>query len=283
MISENTDKNLPEKLGIIAGGGCLPARLIESCVQMGIEPFIVAFEGQTDMEILHGHNHMKTRLGAAGQVISTLRAHHIFDLVLIGSIRRPSLAELRPDMRTASFFTKIGLQGLGDDGLLKALRKELEADGFTIHGAQKFAHDLLIGEGAAGKYKPKKADLADIEKGVEIATSLGRADIGHSVVVQEGIVLAVEAIEGTDATIKRAATHKRKGKGGVLVKWCKPEQDMDLDLPAIGPDTIRNCVQAGLSGIAVKAGETLILQSEEVVRLLNENKLFLVGLNDHND
>lgn len=272
-----SDDDLPKKIGIIAGGGCLPARLVESCQNQNIEPFIVAFEGQTDMDIVSGYNHMKTRLGAAGQIISTLRAHDVHDLVLIGSIRRPSLSELRPDIRTASFFTKIGLQSLGDDGLLRALRKELEAEGFTIHGVQSFAKDLLIGEGSVGKLKPKKSELSDIQKGISIALKLGEADIGHSVVVQQGLVLAVEAIEGTDDTIKRAASYSRKGKGGVLVKWCKPDQDTDLDLPAIGPETIRNCAQSGLSGIAVKAQQTLILQSEEVISLLNKNKMFLVG------
>lgn len=275
---EQQPSSLPPKIGVIAGGGCLPARLIEACEKKDIETFIIAFEGQTDMELVHGHNYMKARLGAAGQIINTLKSHHIEDLVMIGSIRRPTLSELRPDMKTAQFLTKIGLRGLGDDGLLKALRQELKAEGFTVHGVQDFVDDLLIGEGLVGKIKPKKADERDIAKGIEIAEALGGLDIGHSVIIQEGLVLAVEAIEGTDETIKRAKLHRRDSKGGVLVKWAKPDQDMDLDLPAIGPDTVRLCLESGLSGIAVQSGKTLILNSGEVISLLNQNKMFLIGM-----
>ena len=280
---EVTPLYMPERLGLIAGGGCLPQRLIEVCEKRNIELFIVGFEGQTDMSILSGHNHMRTRLGAAGQIIKTLQAHGIYDLVMIGSIRRPGITELKPDMRTAQFFAKIGLKALGDNGLLVALRRELEAEGFVIHGIQKFVDELLIGTGLAGKHKPAKADKQDIRKAIEIATKLGEADVGHSVVIQDGITLAIESAEGTDATIKRAKSYKRKERGGILVKWCKPGQDMDLDLPVIGPQTVLNCAESGLTGIAVRAGHTLMVNAEEVIPLLNKHKIFLIGVNDTHD
>src|SRR5688500_17769126 len=119
-----------EKLGVIAGGGSMPERLLHACDKNGIEPFIVAFDGQTNPSLLQGRRYMLTRLGAAGLVINTLKAHEIRDLVFIGSIRRPSLKELRPELRTLKFFARLSTRALGDDGLLKAMKKELEREGF---------------------------------------------------------------------------------------------------------------------------------------------------------
>ncbi len=267
-----------KRLGIIAGGGSVPERLLHACDKSGLEVFVVGFEGQTDPAIMEGRNYMMTRLGAAGQIINTLQSHDIRDLVLIGSIRRPSLAELKPDMRTVQFFTRIGLKSMGDDSLLQALRYELELEGFNVHGVQEFVENLLVGPGQVGRYKPKKADWGDIDRGIEVSTHLGLMDVGQSVIVQEGIVLGVEAAEGTDELIQRCIKYKRKGRGGVLVKTCKPQQDQSFDLPTIGPETIRLCAKIGLSGIVVQAGHSLLIKPQEVADLANKHKLFVLGL-----
>lgn len=266
------------KLGIIAGGGSLPARLLSACDKAGIDVFVVGFDGQTDRRILGGRNHIYTRLGAAGQIINTLRSHNVSDLVMIGAIRRPSLPELRPDLRTLRFFARLGMRAMGDNDLLSALRSELAEEGFTIHGVQKFAADLLAGEGPAGRLKPKKSDWTDIKRGVEVSQMLGRLDIGQSVIVQEGLVLGVEGAEGTDELIRRCSAYKRAGRGPILVKTCKPDQDRDLDLPAIGPDTVILCAEAGFSGIVVQAGASLLLDPQKVAELANMHKLFVLGL-----
>lgn len=270
-----------QRLGVIAGGGHLPLRLVKACEEQGIEVFIVAFEGQTDQFLVHKHQHMWTRVGAAGAILSTLRAHEIIDIVLIGSIRRPSLSELRPDLKTIEFFTRIGLKSLGDSDLLSTLRGLLEEEGFRVHGIHKFATNLLAAEGVLGKVRPAKADWADIRRGVGITQNLGELDIGQAAIVQEGIVLGVEAAEGTDELIRRCKHLKRKGRGGVLVKMCKPQQDRDLDLPTIGPETLRNAVDAGLSGIVVHAGHSLLLDPEEVAKIADKHKLFVVALDPH--
>jgi UDP-2,3-diacylglucosamine hydrolase len=267
-----------KRLGIIAGGGALPGKLVQACETAGIKVFIIAFEGQTDEAILDGQKYMLTRLGAAGQIINTLKSHNIHDLVLIGSIRRPSLSELKPDMRTAQFFTKLGLRALGDNGILHALHHELEDEGFIVYGVQHFVADLIATEGPVGSYKPGKEQLADIERGIEACRKLGAMDIGQSVIVQQGIVLGVEAAEGTDELIRRCKDLHRKGRGGVLVKTCKPQQDKDLDLPTIGPETVRLCADAGLTGIAIHAGNSLLLQPQEVAELANRHKMFVVGV-----
>lgn len=278
-IDQGASKPPVKKLGIIAGGGAIPALLLSACDEQGIETFVVGFEKQTDPAVMEGRNYMLTRIGAAGQILQTLQSHEIKDLVLIGSIRRPSLAELRPDMRTAQFFARVGLKALGDDSLLKALRDELERDGFIIHGVHKFMDDLLAKPGEIGKHKPKKQDWNDIDRGIEVSQQLGHLDVGQSVIVQEDLVLGVEAVEGTDELIRRCIQYKRKGRGGVLVKTCKPQQDQDFDLPTIGPETVRLCAAAGLDGIVIQAGKSLVIDSEDVAALADKHRMFVLAVN----
>jgi DUF1009 family protein len=284
-IKQNSKKEVSQKtpaikhLGVIAGGGQLPARLLEACDKQNIEVFVIGFDGHTSPEVLKGRTHMLTRVGAASQIINTLKAHEIKNLVMVGALKRPTLSELRPDTRTAKFFARVGLKALGDDGLLKAVKSELENEGFKIHGAHQFAKELLAGEGTLGKANPNRADIADIKRGVEILTHTSTLDIGQAVIIQQGIVLGIEAIEGTDALIERCASYQRKGKGGVLVKLCKEGQDENLDLPTIGPHTIKMAKEAGLSGIAIHAGKSLLLESQTVATKADQAKMFVIGIN----
>ncbi len=269
-------------LGIVAGGGSLPAQLLKSCDEQGIKVFIVAFEGQTDPALLKGRKYLLTRMGAAGQIINTLKSHGVRDLVFIGSIRRPSLKEMRPDLRTLKFFTRLATRALGDDGLLKAMKKELERDGFRLHGVQNFVSNLLASAGPVGQHLPAKAQHDEIQRGLKILRELGRLDIGQGVVVQDGIVLGVEAVEGTDALLLRCGEIKRAGRGPVFLKASKPGQDRDLDLPAIGPNTIINAGEQGFSGIVVESGRTLMVEPDKVAELADHYKMFVIGVDVQN-
>ena len=267
-----------ETLGIIAGGGSIPAKLVQACENLGIQPFIVALEGNAAPELVEGHEHVWSRLGAAGQIIKTLKAHEITDLVLIGSIHRPSITEIKPDLKTAEFLAKVGLCALGDSDILDAVRRFLESEGFRVHGVHKFARDLLAPEGVIGKYEPSKAEWSDIRRGIEISQAIGRLDIGQAVIIQEGLVLGVEGIEGTDELIERCGALMRKGRKPILVKTCKPQQDEDLDLPTIGVDTIEKAAYAGLGGVVIHAGRSLLYEREEVQVAADKNKLFVIGV-----
>lgn len=267
-----------KRLGIIAGGGNIPKKLVRSCEEQGIEPFIVALEGNADADLVEGYNHVWSRLGAAGAILKTLRAHEIEDLVLIGSIKRPTVGEIKPDLKTAGFFAKVGLSVLGDNDILVAVRKSLEKEGFRVHGVHKFARDLLAPEGVIGKNSPTKADWVDIEHGIKISQEIGRLDIGQAVVVQEGLILGVEGIEGTDELIQRCGALMRKGRKAILVKTCKPQQDMDLDLPTIGVDTIERAAHAGMGGVVIHAGRSLLYDRAGVEEIANKNKLFVVSV-----
>ena len=265
-------------LGVIAGGGGLPAQLIKACEEQGIEIFIVAFDGQTDPAILKDRKYMLTRMGAAGLIINTLKSHNISDLVFIGAIRRPSLKEMRPDLRTLKFFTRLATRAIGDDGLLKAMKKELEQEGFRLHAVQRFVPSLLASIGPVGQYSPARSQNDEIERGLQILVELGRLDIGQGVVVQDGIVLGVEAIEGTDQLLLRCGGLKRAGRGPVFLKSSKPGQADDLDLPTVGPDTVINAGEQGFSGIVVEAGRTLMFEPDKVAELADHYKMFVTGV-----
>lgn len=268
-----------KKLGIIAGGGSLPRSLIRHCQTVGRDFFVIAIEGNADPALFNDEiPHLWIRLGQAGTGFKRFRDEKVEEVVMIGTIRRPSFKELIPDMRTTAFFTKIGVKALGDDGILRALIKEIEAEKMRVVGIHEVMNNILVRPGILGKVKPGKDDYVDIRRGIAAAFELGRLDIGQSVVVQQGLVLGVEAIEGTDELIKRCSAYKRKGNGGVLVKLRKPQQDMRIDLPTIGTRTVENAKASGLNGLAVHAGNTLIVDEAEVIRAADKAGLFIIGI-----
>lgn len=267
------------KLGIIAGGGTIPQMLINHCREQNREFFVLAIEGNANPDIMTDDiPHLWLRIGQAGTGFKRFADEKVQDVVMIGTIKRPSFKEVFPDLRTAAFFAKIGTKALGDDGILRALVKELESEGMAVKGIHEVMPDILIKSGIYGKHKPDKQAIADIKRGVDVALALGRVDVGQSVIVQEGLVLGVEGIEGTDNLIKRCAEYKRKGDGGVLVKLRKPTQDMRIDLPTIGVRTVQNAKDYGLRGIVVHAGNGLIVDEPEVVKLADKLGLFLIGI-----
>jgi DUF1009 family protein len=265
------------KLGIIAGSGALPKQLVERCRAMGRDCFVLAFEGETDPECVVGVEHLWSRLGAAARNFKAMHEAGVREVVMAGGIRRPSLAGLRPDWRAAQFFARIGLRALGDDGLLSAVIKELEREGFNLIGVETILDDALAPAGPLGRHRPDDQGNADIAHGFRIAAALGALDIGQAVIVQQGLVLGVEAIEGTDALIRRCAALRRDGPGGVLIKAKKPEQERRADLPAIGPQTVAIAHEAGLRGIAVEAWSTLVIERPAMMEAADRLGLFVIG------
>lgn len=266
------------KLGILAGKGELPARLIAACRAAGRPFFVLAFEGQTDASLVTGVAHGWCRLGAAGAAFQLLRENGVEDLVMAGRMARPSLAELRPDLRAARFFAKVGMKALGDDGLLSAVIREIESEGFTVIGPDQVLVDLVAPLGLYTRPAPDAQAQADIEHGARVARALGGLDVGQAVVVQQGLVLGIEAIEGTDALLARCVALRREGPGGVLVKMSKPGQENRVDLPTIGVTTVSAAAAAGLRGIAIEAGRSLIVDRPAVVAAAEAAGLFVIGI-----
>lgn len=277
-MAAEAERPEPGPLGIIAGSGGLPRRLIESCRVAGREVFVLALEGEADPEAVETVPHAWCRVGGAATGLDLLRANAVGELVLAGGVRRPSLAALRPDWRAAKFFARVGYRALGDDGLLKAVVKELEREGFRVIGADQLLDEAALPEGPLGQVRPDADALADIAHGMRLARAIGVLDIGQAVVVQQGLVLGVEAIEGTDGLLRRCAGLRRDGPGGVVVKLEKTGQERRADRPVIGPQTVVVAAESGLRGIAAEAGATLVLDRAEVIRLADAAGLFVVGV-----
>jgi UDP-2,3-diacylglucosamine hydrolase len=266
------------RLGVVAGGGELPLRVIEAARALARPVFVLALEGIADQAAVADAPHAWVRLGAAGEGFRLLREAGVEELVLAGAVRRPSLVSLRPDWRAAKFFARVGLRALGDDGLLRAVIAELEGEGFRVVSVESLIGDALALLGPIDARAPTQEDETDIARGIEVARELGRLDIGQAVAVQQGMVLGVEAIEGTDALIERSGTLRREGKGPVLVKIAKPGQDRRADLPTIGARTVHLAADAGFAGIAVEAGSTLLIDRTAIATAADARAMFVAGI-----
>ncbi|MBC8337238.1 MAG: lipid-A-disaccharide synthase [Rhodospirillales bacterium] len=270
---------MPPKLGILAGGGQLPELIVQVCLDSGREFFIIALEGQAAPGAFTGHPHARVRLGAAGEAIRHLKDAGCKDLVMAGSVVRPSISMLRPDAWTARFFATTGAKALGDDGLLTALISTLEEkEGFRIVGSDGLLPGLIATSGPYGRLKPGPEDEQDIHAGILAAQGIGRLDIGQAAVARDGRILATEDHKGTDALLLQVGSQSKKATGGVLVKVKKPGQESRVDLPAIGPDTVRAAAQAGLRGIAVEAGGALVLDRDGLAKAADEEGVFVAGV-----
>jgi DUF1009 family protein len=198
-------------------------------------------------------------------------------------VRRPSLLNLRPDAEGLRILARIGRAAFsGDDGLLSAVIRVFGEEGFRVIGAHDVMREALGPVGLLSRTAPDELALIDIKRAVAVVRALGAVDVGQGCVVQQGVVLAVEAVEGTDAMLARCAALARPGPGGVLVKRPKPGQERRADLPTIGPDTIRNAAAAGLRGVAFEAGGTILADRAATAAASDAAGLFLLGLDPAN-
>lgn len=269
---------MSSRLALIAGGGRLPRVLAEAILGTGRELLIVGIEGQVDPETLAAGRSQALPLGAAGRLMKLLHDEGVRQVVFAGKVRRPSLLEVKPDWRAVKFMAKIGAKALGDDGMLRAVIAAFEEEGFEVVPVDQVMSSLLAPLGPLGALRPDAEAERDIRHGLEIARVLGQADVGQAVVVQQGLVLGVEAIEGTDQLLARCGLLRREGPGGVLVKIKKPQQDRRADLPTIGLTTLEGARSAGLRGIAVEAGGTLILDRKKLAEEADKAGLFVIGV-----
>jgi UDP-2,3-diacylglucosamine hydrolase len=269
----------PRNLGILAGGGTLPLQVANAARAAGRGVFVVGLEGFVDRSWLPAWPHEIIRMGAAGRIKAALLEHECRDLVLIGPVRRPSFFDMRPDALGARIMARVGRAAFtGDDGLLAAVVKVIGEEGFQVLGAHEILKEALGPRGVLTQTQPDAAAMADIARGVAVARALGAVDVGQGCVVQQGVVLAVEALEGTDAMLARCAPLRLAAHGGVLVKLVKPGQDRRVDLPTVGPGTIAAAAQAGLRGIAFEAAGAILVDRTATVAAADQAGLFLLGL-----
>ncbi|MBL4758178.1 MAG: UDP-2,3-diacylglucosamine diphosphatase LpxI [Rhizobiales bacterium] len=272
---ENLENNT---LAIVAGGGEIPVRFAESVAATGRKILVIAIDGEADDEI-QVWPHIVWKLGALGQLFSTLRKHNCSELVMLGYVPRPQFRDLHLDVSGLKYIPKILRILVGGDGsVLDKLVKYIEREGITIRGAHEISSGLCLSEKFLGSVKPNKVLKEDIKFGTRMSRTFGEFDVGQGVVVDRGRILAVEAVEGTDRMLSRCAdlrSEKGNTRSGVLVKLPKPGQDLRVDMPTIGVKTIQGIAAAGLAGIAVERGHTLVVDKEGVTKAANEAGVFV--------
>lgn len=272
------------KLGLIAGGGQLPLRLAEHCRMAGRPFYVIRLRGFADppMEAYPG---AEAGIAELGKIFDLLKREGCEAVCMAGIVKRPDFNALKPDLRGLRMLPgAIAAARKGDDALLRFVLSEFEREGFAIEGADQVAGELTFGEGVLGRVQPGEAHQADIALGVQVTEAMGALDIGQAAVVAGGVVLAVEAQEGTDAMLARAAALPAALRGtdaqrlGVLVKWPKPIQDRRIDLPVVGVKTVDGAAAAGLAGVVVQAGSALIVDRVGVTEAADRLGLFIMGL-----
>jgi len=267
------NRSMMQRVGLIAGNGRFPLIFARTARAAGVEVIAVAHEGETLPELDADVDRITwIKVGELGRMIHALQAAGIERAVMAGGIRKLALLDhFAPDERAMAFLARLG--AWGDDSLLRGVADELEREGIRIVESTLFLSSLLTPVGPLTARVPDQAQWKDIHHGVAVAKAVGRWDIGQSVVVKSGMVLAVEAIEGTDATIQRAGR-----PGAVVVKVSKPHQDLRFDVPAVGPETVRVCHGAQVAVLALEAGRTLLLDKEDLLRAAAETGLAIVGV-----
>jgi DUF1009 family protein len=268
-------------LGILAGGSGVPIELAEAVVSHGGSVHIVGLEGEADPDIT-AYPHTWVNWGGIGAMIAAFRQAGCRQIVIVGRVRRPNLAKLRPDL---GFWTSLPallpfLRG-GDDAILRLVVGFFERHGLEVLGAHEAAPELLAPAGLMGAIDPSPASRDAIRTGAMVLAALGPMDAAQAVVCAPSGLIAVEGADGTDAMLRRLTANgviAPASDVAVLLKLPKPNQERRIDLPAIGPETVKHARKAGLGGVAVRAGETLIAERRAIVQTANDAGLFLVGL-----
>ncbi|OBQ52699.1 LpxI family protein [Halodesulfovibrio spirochaetisodalis] len=268
---------LQERIGIIAGAGQFPELVADGARKDGYTVVMCGFVGHTDpaieskadiFEMLH--------LGALSKLIQFFKKNGVTRVCFAGAINKPKALDVRPDLRAAKLLFKI--RSKGDDVLLRAVLDELEVDGLQIVQAAELVPDLRGPAGLLTKKKLTDKLRETLAYGIPIGEQIGRMDIGQCIVVRENMVVAVECLEGTDATLKRGAD--LGGKGCVAIKLFKPDQDERIDLPALGLNTIKNLVDGEYSCLVYYANKTLFFDREEALALANEHNIAIIGVDE---
>ena len=278
------------RIAIIAGYGRMPVEVAEAARADGRSPVIVALKGESD----HDWSQFDSEIFCIGDlrgITGFMRRQGARRMILTGGVRhRPRLGDLRPTWRTIGQAGNVirALSGAGDDKMLRIAIGLFEAEGFTVVGAHEVTPGLIAAPGAVGSVRPSAADLDDIAIARDAALALGNLDIGQGAVAVGGRVVALEGPEGTDGMLLRVRELRAAGRisrrhAGVLVKMCKPTQDMRADLPSIGPGTVESVTEAGLAGVAIEGGRALILDREATIAAADAAGVFIVGIDARED
>jgi len=264
------------KIGLIAGSGQFPILFSKKAKTKGFDIYAVAFLNETDPDLKNYVDVIEwLHLGQLKRLIKFFHKHAVDQAVMMGAIRKTRIfQDVKPDLKAISL--AFDLKHTLDDGLLSTFAGVMEQEGIQIKASTFLLPELLAAEGCWTKRKPTRSEMADIELGWKLAKEIGRLDIGQCLVVGGGSVLAVEAIDGTDATIRRGG---KLGNGSaVVVKVCKPNQDVRFDIPAVGSQTIETMHQSQARALAIEAGKAVTFDRQEMIALADQYHISIVAL-----
>jgi UDP-2,3-diacylglucosamine hydrolase len=274
-------------LAIICGGGSFPGAVADAVAARGRRPVMFGIKGWADAAVIGRYSHHWIAIGQAGRFFRLAKAENCREVLFIGTVLRPPIKDLRLDWQTIRVMPRLirFFRG-GDDKLLSGVADIAESGGLRVVGMKDVAPELFVPEGVLGRHRPSERHQADIERALKLIAALGPFDVGQATVVADGHVIAVEAAEGTDHMLARIAELRRLGRVtslpgmGVLVKAPKPGQDRRFDLPSIGPRTIELVAGAGLGGLAVTAGSTMIAEPQAAIAAADRAAIFIVGVRE---
>lgn len=266
-------------IGIIAGSGELPFTIATSYASQSGKCYIAALEGETNLQLLQDVPYQSFKIGNVGAIIEYFHKFNVQKVIFAGGIKRPNFWSIKVDMIGGALLAKIIKQKfLGDDTILRIVADFLEEKGFKVISSQEILQDNFKDITVLTTASPLPSDLIDIELGTKLLVTLSELDVGQSVIIEDGYVLGIEAAEGTDNLIKRCGVLRKKSKGGVLVKMLKLSQDIRLDIPTIGPDTIINLAEQNYNGLAISKDKVIIINPEKTIDLANSLGLFIARI-----
>ena len=263
------------KIGIISGGGKLPIIIGENFIQSGKEVIFFCIEPFAKKNNYKKYNNVFTKLESLSKVIKLLKFYNIKKIIMAGHVQRPSLKDISFDYNTVKFIKEYALQPKGDDKLLLTIVKFFEKEGFTFINWKDKCTDLFSNNDYLTNKKPNKVNIDNLKKGLDVFKKIGRADLCQSIILQNSIVLGVEAVEGTDELIKRCYKYKKKGDGGVLLKLSKFKQDNRFDLPVIGMNTVKLLKKYSYDGVFIDKKNFIIIDKRQVIDYCNSNSIFI--------
>ena len=266
------------KIGIIAGGGKLPILIGRNLIKSGKSVVFFCVEKYAKKNDYKKYTNNFIKLKSISNILKLFKEHQIKNIVMAGNIKRPSLKDLKFDLKTIKFIKEYALQPKGDDKLLLSIVKFFEKEGFKFMNWKNECKDLFIYEDNLTKKKPSKQSLENLAKGIKIFKLLGKIDLSQSMIIQNNIVLGGEAAEGTDELIKRCSKYKRKGDKGVLIKFSKFNQDSRFDVPVIGLNTLKLINKYNYEGVFVEKENLIIIEKKQVIKYCNDNSLFITGV-----
>ena len=265
------------KYGLIAGNGRFPFLVLDGARAQGVEMVIAAIKEETSPEIERQDATFEwVSVGQLGRLIRFFKREEVTHAIMAGQVKHHQIFRLNalPDLRMVRMLAR--LKAKNTDSLIGAVADELAREGITLLDSTTFLEPLLASEGVVTRREPSKEERADMEYGLGVAREIGRLDLGQTIAVKDRSVVAIEAMEGTDAVILRAGEVTR-GKGFVVVKVAKPDQDMRFDVPVIGMPTIENMIRAGATALHVTAGKTLLFDRDKLVKLADDNNIAVMG------